>query len=59
MLFNLYVLGDIAFRFMDYCPLGKREVTICDVNAKMLRHGQKKATKQGYTRGTLILTNIR
>ena len=47
--------GDIAFRFMDYRPLGKREVTICDLNAKMLRHGQKKAAKQGYTRGKLII----
>ena len=55
---SLCVAGDIAFRFMDYCPLGKREVTICDVNAKMLRHGQKKAARQGYTKGTLILADI-
>ena len=48
---QLCVTGDIAFRFMDYSPLGEREVTICDANASMLCYGQKKAAKQGYTRG--------
>ena len=43
---------------MDYSPLGNREVTICDVNAEMLRHGQKKAAKQGYTKGKLSLVNV-
>jgi len=40
---------------MDYSPLGQREVTVCDVNANMLRYGQKKAFKQGYTRGEPIV----
>ena len=40
---------------MDYSPLGRREVTICDVNANMLRDGQRNAAKQGYTRGELIV----
>ena len=39
---------------MDYSPLGHREVTVCDVNANMLRYGQRKAAKQGYTTGKLI-----
>ena len=44
--------GDIAFRFMDYCPWGSREVTVCDANDKMIQYGKKKAEKLGRTEGT-------
>jgi len=36
---------------MDHSPLGNREVTICDANAKMLQYGQKNAAEQGRTKG--------
>jgi demethylmenaquinone methyltransferase / 2-methoxy-6-polyprenyl-1,4-benzoquinol methylase len=38
--------GDIGFRFLDRCPGG--HVTICDINAEMLRVGQKRALAAGY-----------
>lgn len=39
--------GDIAFRFLDECQGGK--VTVCDINAEMLRVGKDRATKRGYS----------
>lgn len=38
--------GDIAFRFLDACKGG--HVTVCDINAEMLRVGQKRAAEAGY-----------
>ncbi len=38
--------GDIGFRFLDACPDG--HVTICDINAEMLRVGQRRAIQAGY-----------
>lgn len=39
---------------MDFAPLGQREVTICEINASMLRHGKRKAAKKGYTKGEVV-----
>lgn len=39
--------GDIAFRFLDECKAG--QVTVCDINAEMLRVGKDRATKRGYS----------
>lgn len=39
--------GDIAFRFLDECKGGK--VTVCDINAEMLRVGKDRAIKRGYS----------
>jgi len=38
--------GDIAFRFLDSAPGG--HVTVCDINAEMLRVGQRRAEEAGY-----------
>lgn len=38
--------GDIAFRFLDNTPAG--HVTVCDINAEMLRVGQRRAIEAGY-----------
>nr|WP_247120799.1 bifunctional demethylmenaquinone methyltransferase/2-methoxy-6-polyprenyl-1,4-benzoquinol methylase UbiE [Kordiimonas marina] len=38
--------GDIAFRFLDASEGG--EVTVCDINAEMLRVGKHRAEEQGY-----------
>lgn len=38
--------GDIAFRFLDACPGGT--VTVCDINAEMLRVGAVRAQEKGY-----------
>jgi len=38
--------GDIAFRFLDAAPTG--HVTVCDINAEMLRVGKDRAEKAGY-----------
>lgn len=38
--------GDIAFRFLDECKSG--HVTVCDINAEMLRVGKDRAEKRGY-----------
>lgn len=38
--------GDIAFRFLDACPGGS--VTVCDINAEMLRVGAARAEEKGY-----------
>jgi len=38
--------GDIAFRFLDRSKGG--HVTVCDINAEMLRVGQKRASEQAY-----------
>lgn len=38
--------GDIAFRFLDAAP--KTSVTVCDINAEMLRVGEARAEKKGY-----------
>jgi len=38
--------GDIAFRFLDATPGGS--VTVCDINAEMLRVGQDRAHAEGY-----------
>ncbi len=37
--------GDIAFRFLDECKAG--QVTVCDINAEMLRVGKDRAEKRG------------
>lgn len=51
----LLILGDIAFRFMDYSPLGEREVTVCDVSKDMLRIGKRKAVqRQDSSKGKII-----
>jgi len=42
--------GDIAFRFLDAAQNGY--VTVCDINAEMLRVGKDRAAAQGYTDGT-------
>ena len=39
--------GDIAFRFLDECAGG--HVTVCDINAEMLRVGKDRAAKRGYS----------
>lgn len=45
--------GDIAFRFLDAAP--KTSVTVCDINAEMLRVGAARAEKKGYdTRAEFI-----
>ncbi|XP_065201199.1 2-methoxy-6-polyprenyl-1,4-benzoquinol methylase, mitochondrial isoform X2 [Planococcus citri] len=47
--------GDIAFRFIDYLkhqPNSENKsshVTVCDINEAMLKVGQKRAKKLGYT----------
>jgi len=38
--------GDIAFRFLDASERGY--VSVCDINAEMLRVGKKRADDQGY-----------
>ncbi|MBL4836069.1 MAG: bifunctional demethylmenaquinone methyltransferase/2-methoxy-6-polyprenyl-1,4-benzoquinol methylase UbiE [Kordiimonadaceae bacterium] len=38
--------GDIAFRFLDAAKGG--HVTVCDINAEMLRVGQQRAIENGY-----------
>ncbi|MFC3052218.1 bifunctional demethylmenaquinone methyltransferase/2-methoxy-6-polyprenyl-1,4-benzoquinol methylase UbiE [Kordiimonas pumila] len=38
--------GDIAFRFLDTAKQGT--VTVCDINAEMLRVGKARALTQGY-----------
>jgi len=38
--------GDIAFRFLDRSASG--HVTVCDINAEMLRVGQRRAQDKGY-----------
>jgi len=38
--------GDIAFRFLDRTPGG--HVSVCDINAEMLRVGQSRAVDAGY-----------
>lgn len=38
--------GDIAFRFLDAAPEGS--VTVCDINAEMLRVGKARADAAGY-----------
>jgi demethylmenaquinone methyltransferase/2-methoxy-6-polyprenyl-1,4-benzoquinol methylase len=38
--------GDIAFRFMDAAK--GSTVTVCDINAEMLRVGAERASKKGY-----------
>ena len=42
--------GDIAFRFLDAAPGG--HVTVCDINAEMLRVGAGRAEKKGYSEAT-------
>lgn len=42
--------GDIAFRFLDAAPGG--HVTVCDINAEMLRVGAGRAKKKGYADAT-------
>lgn len=39
--------GDIAFRFLDECKGG--HVTVCDINAEMLRVGKGRAEKRGFS----------
>jgi len=38
--------GDIAFRFLEAAPGSK--VTVCDINAEMLRVGAERAEKKGF-----------
>ncbi|GHF12812.1 ubiquinone/menaquinone biosynthesis C-methyltransferase UbiE [Kordiimonas sediminis] len=38
--------GDIAFRFLEAAPRGV--VTVCDINAEMLRVGKARAADRGY-----------
>ncbi|MCK0069397.1 MULTISPECIES: bifunctional demethylmenaquinone methyltransferase/2-methoxy-6-polyprenyl-1,4-benzoquinol methylase UbiE [Kordiimonas] len=38
--------GDIAFRFLDASP--ESSVTVCDINAEMLRVGRDRAEEKGY-----------
>ena len=38
--------GDIAFRFLEECKSG--QVTVCDINAEMLRVGKGRADKRGF-----------
>lgn len=38
--------GDIAFRFLEACNGG--QVTVCDINAEMLRVGKDRAEKRGF-----------
>ena len=38
--------GDIAFRFLEGAP--NTEVTVCDINAEMLRVGRKRAEERGF-----------
>ncbi len=38
--------GDIAFRFLDASP--NSTVTVCDINAEMLRVGRDRAEEKGY-----------
>ncbi|WP_417450589.1 bifunctional demethylmenaquinone methyltransferase/2-methoxy-6-polyprenyl-1,4-benzoquinol methylase UbiE [Kordiimonas sp.] len=38
--------GDIAFRFLDASEGG--QVTVCDINAEMLRVGRERASDKGY-----------
>lgn len=40
--------GDIAFGFMDYIRGKGAPVTVLDINAEMLREGQKRAAGKGY-----------
>ncbi|XP_067938812.1 ubiquinone/menaquinone biosynthesis C-methyltransferase UbiE-like isoform X2 [Watersipora subatra] len=49
--------GDIAFRYMKYrgssttAGIGKREVTVCDINEHMLKVGERRANEQYLTEG--------
>jgi demethylmenaquinone methyltransferase/2-methoxy-6-polyprenyl-1,4-benzoquinol methylase len=40
--------GDIAFKFLER---GGGNVTICDINEKMLNHGRNRAINQGHLKG--------
>ncbi len=40
--------GDIAFRFLDR---GGEQVTVCDINAEMLKVGRERAIDKGYLQG--------
>jgi demethylmenaquinone methyltransferase/2-methoxy-6-polyprenyl-1,4-benzoquinol methylase len=40
--------GDIAFKFIEK---GGENVTVCDINEKMLRHGRTRAINRGYLKG--------
>lgn len=40
--------GDIAFRFLER---GGNNVTVCDINHEMLRHGRDRALNKGLTQG--------
>jgi demethylmenaquinone methyltransferase/2-methoxy-6-polyprenyl-1,4-benzoquinol methylase len=45
--------GDIAFKFLER---GGKNVTVCDINEKMLSHGRNRAINQGHLKGLKWVT---